>query len=156
MLEQRLDLMVFHPFPNPLYCAPLTALYAGMTKVLAKEVAAYNIRTLTVVLGTFNTSLGLNAKFGKTPLPEDYKGTMAENMITWLQSGKVPINGDKDKAMKAVYDVVVGHGIGSGNESEPLLLLGSDMVPRAKLVQDTLAHSLEVFGSFTNGVNIDK
>jgi hypothetical protein len=127
-----------------------------MTKVLAKEVASYNIRTLTVVLGTFNTSFDLNAIFGKTPLPEDYKGTMADNMITWLKTGKVPINGDKDKAMKAVYEVVVGQGAGSGKEAEPLLLLGSDMIPRAKLVQDGLVHSLEVFGEVTGNVNIDK
>ncbi|TVY13803.1 putative oxidoreductase [Lachnellula arida] len=163
MRQRRFGIIVNMSSGASLSGAPTMGPYAGakagldgMTKVLAKEIAAYNIRTLTVVLGTFNTSLGLNAKFGKTPLPKDYKGTMAENMITWLQSGKVPINGDKDKAMKAVYDVVVGHGIGSGNEAEPLLLLGSDMVPRAKLVQDTIAHSLEVLGRFTNGVNIDK
>ncbi|TVY34086.1 putative oxidoreductase [Lachnellula subtilissima] len=163
MRQRRFGIIVNMSSGASLSGAPTMGPYAGakagldgMTKVLAKEVAAYNIRTLTVVLGTFNTSLGLNAIFGKIPLPEDYKGTMAENMITWLKSGKVPINGDKDKAMKAVYDVVVGQGIGSGKEAEQLLLLGSDMVPRAKLVQDTFAHSLEVFGSFTNGVNIDK
>jgi hypothetical protein len=100
--------------------------------------------------------MGSNAIFGADPLPEDYHGTMSENMIKWLKSGSVPINGDKDKAMKALYDVVVGEGIGKGKESEPLLLLGSDMLPRAKLVQDMLAHSLEVFGEVTGNVNVDK
>lgn len=130
--------------------------YIGATRVLAKEVASYNIRTLTVVLGTFNTSFGINAIFGTNPLPEDYKGTAADNMIQYLKSGKVPINGDKDKAMQAVFEVVVGQGIGEGHEAESLLLLGSDMIPRAKVVQDALAQSLEVFGKITNNVSIEK
>jgi NAD(P)-dependent dehydrogenase (short-subunit alcohol dehydrogenase family) len=127
-----------------------------LTKVLAKEVAAYNIRTLTVVLGTFNTDMGANAVFGKVPLPDDYKETMSENMIKWVSSGKVPINGDKEKAMKAVYEVAIGEGAGAGNELEKFLPLGTDMTARVTLVRDALDHSLEVFGEVTNNVNLDK
>jgi len=92
----------------------------------------------------------------QTLFPEDYKGTAADNTIQYLKSGKVPINGDKDKAMQAVFEVVVGQGIGEGHEAESLLLLGSDMIPRAKVVQDALAQSLEVFGKITNNVSIEK
>ena len=80
---------------------------------------------------------------------------MSEKMIGFLKSGKVPINGDKDKAMKAVYDVVVGEGAGAGRENERLLPLGTDMTARLKTVQDYLAHSLEAFGHITNNVSID-
>ena len=108
------------------------------------------------MLGTFNTSFDKGASFGKQPLPEAYKGSTSENMIAWLKSGKVPINGDKDKAMKAVYEVVVGEGAGAGKEAEKFLPLGTDMTARVKLVRDSLEHSLEVFGDVTNNVGIDK
>ncbi|KAL8824772.1 MAG: hypothetical protein Q9170_008048 [Blastenia crenularia] len=142
---------------------PTMGAYAGgkagldaLSKILAKEVASFNIRILTVVLGTFNTNMGNAAVFSQNPLPEDYKGTFAEKMIQAISSGKVPANGDKDKAMKAVYEVIAGEGAGAGKESEKFLPMGSDMTARVKGLQDSLAHSLEVFGDISNNVNIDK
>ncbi|KAL8758838.1 MAG: hypothetical protein Q9199_001188 [Rusavskia elegans] len=128
----------------------------ALTKILAKEVALFNIRALTVVLGTFNTNFGNAAVFGKNPFPEEYRGSFSEKMIQAISAGKVPVNGDKDKAMKAVYEVVVGEGAGTGHEAEKFLPLGSDMTVRVKGVQDAFAHSLEVFKHVTNSVDIDK
>lgn len=136
--------------------SPNSNSFTGLTKVLAKEVASFNIRALTVVLGTFNTNMGNAAVLGKNPLPDDYKGSVAEQMIQFISSGKIVPNGDKDKAMKAVYEVVVGEGAGAGHEAERFLPLGTDMTARVKMVQDYLAHGLEVFGDVTNNVNIDK
>ncbi|KAJ5817431.1 Short-chain oxidoreductase [Penicillium robsamsonii] len=127
----------------------------ALTKILAKEVTPFNIRTLTVVLGTFNTNMPNSVVLGKTPLPEDYKGTFTEQVQGLLVSGKIKPNGDKDKAMQAVYQVVVGEGVGEGHQTEKLLALGSDMTPRLKGVQEYLGHALEVFGSVTNRVNVD-
>ncbi|KAI0108434.1 hypothetical protein F4814DRAFT_427928, partial [Daldinia grandis] len=62
----------------------------GISKVLANEVAPLGIRTLTVTLGTFNSNLA---------------------------RGKLQPNGDKDKAMKAFYEVVVGECVGKGCEA---------------------------------------
>jgi hypothetical protein len=124
--------------------------------MLAKEVAPWNIRTLTVVLGTFNTNMPNNVILGKTPLPDDYIGTFTEQVQQLLVGGKIKPNGDKDKAMKAVFEAVVGEGSGQGNEGEKLLPLGSDMTQRLKAVQDYLGHALEVYGSVTNGVDVDK
>ena len=93
---------------------------------------------------------------GKNPLPDDYNGTMSEKMIGFLKSGKVPINGDKDKAMRAVYEVVMGEGAGAGLESERLLPLGTDMTTRVKTMQGQLSHSLDALGHITNNVGIDK
>ncbi|RAL17392.1 SDR family oxidoreductase [Aspergillus homomorphus CBS 101889] len=142
---------------------PTMGVYAGakagldaLTKILAKEVDSCNIRTLTVVLGTFNTNMPNAVVLGKTPLPEDYKGTFTEEVQGLLVSGKIKPNGDKDKAMQAVYHVVTGEGDGQGLQNEKLLPLGSDMTPRLKGVQDYLGHALEVFGSVTNGVDVDK
>ena len=128
----------------------------ALTKVLAKEVAPFNIRTLTVGLGTFNTNMLNAVVLGKNPFPDDYKESASEQMIQLLKSGKIPVSGDKDKAMKVVYEVVMGEGAGAGLEAERFLPLGIDMTARVKLVQDYLAHSLEVFGDVGNSVNIDK
>ncbi|EKV16251.1 Short-chain oxidoreductase, putative [Penicillium digitatum] len=142
---------------------PTMGVYAGakagmdaLTKILAKEVAPFNIRTLTVILGTFNTNMPDSVVLGKTPLPEDYKGTFTEQVQGLLVSGKIKPNGDKDKAMQAVYQVVVGEGVGEGHQTEKLLPLGSDMTPRLKGVQNYLGNALEVFGSVTNNVDVDK
>ncbi|KAH8435090.1 uncharacterized protein LDX57_012719 [Aspergillus melleus] len=128
----------------------------GLTKVLAKELAPFNVRTLTVVLGTFNTNMPKAGLIGETPLPEDYRGTMAGQMLQVFTSGNFKPNGDKDKAMKALYEVVVGEGVGEGHEVERLLLLGSDMPPRAEGVQEYLGHAVEVFGAVAKGVNLDQ
>jgi hypothetical protein len=127
----------------------------GLSKVLAKEVAQFNIRVPTVVLGTFNTNFGNSIDWSKVVLPDDYKGSGADQMIQFLSSGKLKPNGDKDKAMKAFYNVVIGEGPGVGREAERFLPLGTDMATRVKMVQDYLAHSLEVFEEVTNSVASD-
>ena len=127
-----------------------------MAKALAKEVAPFNIRVLTVIIGGFNTNLGNSAAFGKTPLPDDYKGSVAEQMMKVIAAGTFPIKGDKDKAMKGFYQVVVGEGPGEGLEAERFLPLGTDMTARVKGVRDDLDHSLQVFPEITNNLNIDE
>ena len=74
----------------------------------------------------------------------------------YIQNGKMPWNGDKDKAMKAVYEVVTGTGVGVGREGDDFLPLGSDMTARVQTVQDYLQHGLDVFGEVANSVDIDK
>ncbi|KAI1646591.1 putative short-chain oxidoreductase [Daldinia loculata] len=130
----------------------------GVTRVLAQEVAPYNIRTLTVVPGAFNTNIANVTTPGKNPFPDDYRGSVSDLMLQILSGADLPgikfSLGDKDKGMKAVYEVVVGEGIGAGRESEPLLLLGSDMTARAKAVQQYLGHALEAFKDVTNYVDV--
>ncbi|KAI2778431.1 putative short-chain oxidoreductase [Daldinia loculata] len=128
----------------------------GISKVLAKEVALFGIRTLTVTLGTFNTNFANATIVGKNPLPDDYKDSVAEQMIQIMSSGKLQPNGDKDKAMKALYEVVVGEGAGKGREAERLLPLGQDMTLRLKGQLEYFGHALEVFGDVTDNVAVDK
>ncbi|AEO60336.1 hypothetical protein MYCTH_2309487 [Thermothelomyces thermophilus ATCC 42464] len=137
-----------------IYAAAKAAL-DGLSRVMAKEVAPFNIRVLTVQLGTFNTNMGNATILGKNPLPEDYKGSIADQMMQFMASGKFQGNGDKDKAVKAVYEVVVGEGVGAGREAERLLPLGRDLAARIKTVQDYYAHAIEVFGDICNNVYRD-
>ncbi|KAI0179311.1 putative short-chain oxidoreductase [Hypoxylon sp. FL1284] len=128
----------------------------GMSRVLANEVAPYNVRVLTVTLGTYNTGFGNATILGKAPLPDDYKGSVADQMMQFMGGGKFQGNGDKDKAMKAVYDVVVGEGPGKGNEAERLLPLGTDISPRVTAVRDYLGHALDVFGEVCDSMAVKK
>ncbi|KAJ5773243.1 hypothetical protein N7457_008139 [Penicillium paradoxum] len=111
----------------------------ALTKILAKEVAPFNIRTLTVVLGTFNANMPNSVVLDKTPPPEDYKESFAEQIQDLLVSGKIKPNADTEKAMQFVYQVVDGEGIGEGHQMEKLL-------PLRRGVQEYLGHALEVFG----------
>ncbi|KAK4243381.1 hypothetical protein C7999DRAFT_18257 [Corynascus novoguineensis] len=110
----------------------------GLSRVMAKEVAPFNIRVLTVQQGTFNTNMGNATILGKNPLPDAYKGSVADQIMQFMASGKFQGDGDKDRAMKAVDEVVVGERLGAGRESERLLPLGRDMATGIKTVQDYL------------------
>lgn len=78
-------------------------------------------------------------------------------MIQFTSSGKILPHGDKDMAMKAVYEVIVGKGAGARCKAERFLPLGTSMTARVvEVVQEHLAHGLEVIGDVTNNVNIDK
>ena len=127
-----------------------------MVKVLAKEVAPFNVRALTVSLGSFNTNMPNAIKTGKNSLPDDYKDSMADQVVHAFTRGKFVPDGDKDKAMQAVYDVVMGEGVGKGREGEKLLPLGRDLAARVKQVQDSMAQSMDVFGDICNSVYTDK
>lgn len=140
---------------------PLTVVSAhtGLSKVLAKEVAPFNIRVLTIGMGAFNTNMPNAVRPGghNAPLPADYRGSAAEQIMQLISGGKMVPSGDKDKAMRAVYELVVGEGrAGAGLEAERYLPLGSDMVTRVKEVRDYLQHSLDVFEDVGNSVGIDK
>jgi hypothetical protein len=77
-------------------------------------------------------------------------------MMEAIQSGKFVADGDKDKAAKAIYEVVVGEGVGVGRENEEFLPLGRDMIPRIELVRDRLVHTLDVFGDIAGNVHVEK
>ncbi|KAH6617841.1 hypothetical protein B0J18DRAFT_451256 [Chaetomium sp. MPI-SDFR-AT-0129] len=128
----------------------------GLSRVVAKEVAPFNIRLLTVQLGTFDTNMGNATVLGANLLPEDYKGSVSEQMMRILSTGAFKGDGDPVKAMRAVYEVVTGQGVGAGREAERLLPLGRDLKGRLKSVQEYYAHADEVFGEVCGNVYLEK
>lgn len=126
------------------------------TRILAKEVAPFNIRPLTVWIGTLNTNIGNSSTVAESPLPDDYRGSAAAQLMQALQMGKLPANSDKVKAANAIYEVVVGEGAGAGHEQERFLALGRDMLSRLELVRNQYAHTLEVFGEVCGSVHVDQ
>ncbi|XWW99771.1 hypothetical protein V2A60_007783 [Cordyceps javanica] len=127
----------------------------AMVKVLAKEVAEFNIRTLTVHLGSFNTNMPTAAAAGGAPLPEDYRGSVADRTIGVMRDGPFAARGDKDKAVRHIYEVAMGQGAGRGHEGEFFLPLGEEMPARIRLVRDRLDHCLAVYGDVCTSVGLD-
>lgn len=127
-----------------------------MSKVLAKEVAPFNIRVLIVSLGTLNTNMRNAAIVSRNPMPEDYKGSMTDSMLTNMSRGTFVPDGDKEKAVQAVYEVVMGEGVGAGHEGEGFLPLGRDLAVWLKQVQHQYMHSIEVFGEICHNVYVDQ
>ncbi|KAK4182846.1 hypothetical protein QBC35DRAFT_395168 [Podospora australis] len=137
------------------YAAAKAAL-DGFTKVLGTEIAPFGIRVLTVQLGTFQTNMGNAARIGATPLPEDYQGDHeVTQFFNGFFDGKFQPDGDGDKAMKALYEVVVGEGVGKGKEAERMLPLGREIPARIKLVTDGYQRALDAFGDICNNVYQD-
>ena len=133
---------------------------AGVTataRVLAKEVSAFNIRVLTFVLGTFNTEFNTKqAAFGENALPAEYQGSFAEKLMGAIRAGDFVPNGDREKAMSAVYEVIAGERQGVGREGEKLIPLGSDMISRLQGAAGTYHHAIEVFGGLAKSVDASK
>ncbi|AEO68702.1 ae113865-5732-4b63-aef8-62f18debdcf8 [Thermothielavioides terrestris] len=128
----------------------------GLCKVLGKEVAPFGVRVLNVHLGGFNTNMANATRAGgQSPWPEDYKGSLVEQFLFAITSGKFVPEGDPEKAMQAVYEVIVGEGVGAGREAERMLPLGRDIAARVKQVQDGYAHAMEVFGEVCNNVYLE-
>ncbi|KAK3994468.1 hypothetical protein QBC44DRAFT_286283 [Cladorrhinum sp. PSN332] len=133
------------------YAASKAAL-DGMSKVLAQEMEPFGVRVLTVQLGSFDTNMTNAARTGKLPVPEDYKGTLVDLITQQLTGGGFEPDGDAEKAAKAVYEVIVGEGVGEGKEKEVMLPLGRDMFKRLEKVRDGHARAMEVFGEVCNNV----
>jgi NAD(P)-dependent dehydrogenase (short-subunit alcohol dehydrogenase family) len=126
-----------------------------MSKVLAKEVAEFNIRVLIASPGGFDNNMPNATILGKNAMPEVYKGSVVDKTMTFLTAGLFKPEGDKYKAVKAIYEVVMGEGVGAGLEAERFLPLGRDLAARVKQVQDQYTHCMEGFGDVCNNVYIE-
>ncbi|KAK2024411.1 NAD(P)-binding protein [Colletotrichum zoysiae] len=131
----------------------------GISKVLAKEIAPFGVRVLTVALGTFNTNMGSGVKFASKPTPREYEGSEMEK-LTKLVAGAAtegfPFDGDHLKAAQVIYEVVTGTGVGEGKEAERVLPLGRDMAKRVSGVVEGWQRTMGVFGDVCNNVFIEK
>lgn len=124
-------------------------------RVLGKELANFNIRTLTVQLGAFATSFASAVTTAKTPMPEDYRGTMADTILSSMGSGTFKLDGDHVKATQVLYEMVTGEGFGAGKEDERVMVLGRDMWPMVEGVDRKWKHMMEVFKDVAHNVYVE-
>ncbi|KAI1468307.1 putative short-chain oxidoreductase [Daldinia caldariorum] len=127
----------------------------GITKTFHQEMQDFNVRVVLLHLGAFNTPMVTKvAAISKSIYPE-YKDTITEKFYTALSTGDFAIHGDHVKATQAIYDVVMGKGIGEGHEKEMILPLGRDLAERIREHRDRIDHMMEVFGEICNNVDVD-
>ena len=88
----------------------------------------------------------------QTPLPPDYANSTTLKKIEALAAGGFEPEGDAEKAVQAIYEVVMGEGVGKGHEAECFLPLGRDLAKRVRQVQEGYGHSMHVFGEICNNV----
>ncbi|KAK8003533.1 hypothetical protein PG989_003252 [Apiospora arundinis] len=127
----------------------------GISKTLAKEVAEFGIRVLQVYLGSFNTPMGRSTRMVEKPLDAEYENSLVSKTIDVFQQGQFQPKGDHKKAVRAIYDVMVGEGAGAGLGKEVQMMLGKDCAVRAIEVRDGLNHMMETFGRVCNNVDVD-
>ncbi|KAL8840229.1 MAG: hypothetical protein Q9170_001436 [Blastenia crenularia] len=154
----------YHPIRAVLPC--MRKRRSGMVVNISSGVSLEGTESMGAYAGTeagldvsvleYSTRLGSAAVAGMNNLPEDYSGSAVDGMIKTVFGGKLQAGSDKEKAVKAIYEVLVGEGVGEGRENERFLSLGRDISPRLKLVQDNIAHSVEVFGDVCNNVYREK
>ncbi|KEZ40147.1 hypothetical protein SAPIO_CDS9188 [Scedosporium apiospermum] len=117
-----------------IYAASKAALEA-VSKVLAKEVAEFNVRVLVVQLGSFNTSMPSASR--RSEFDAEYSGTMVDKITSMVSvDGTLKAVNDKVKGARAIYEVIVGEGVGKGLESEFLFPLGQDTLSFQNLAVD--------------------
>ncbi|KAL8381847.1 hypothetical protein RB595_005883 [Gaeumannomyces hyphopodioides] len=121
----------------------------------ALDVHEFNVRVIVVSLGGFRTNMANVARIGSVPLVDDYRGKEVAKIMDLMQSGKFVLDGDPEKAARAIVEVVTGTGVGEGHEGEMLLPLGRDVIPRCRLVRDRLDHALDVFEDIAGNVYAD-
>jgi hypothetical protein len=112
----------------------------------------FGVRVLLVCLGTFNTPMVSSVHNLSQPLDPDYAGTTTEQVLKVLTTGTFKVPGDHQKAVKVIYEVVMGEGVGEGREQEMLLPLGTAALETMK---GRLGHTMEVFGDICNNVKRD-
>lgn len=128
---------------------------AAVSKTLAQEVAEFGVRVLLVYMGAFNTPMAQSVPPVAQPLDADYADTAVERTVRVFAEGSLQPMGDHQKAVKAIYDVAMGQGVGRGLEKETQMVLGRDCAVRVGEVRDDLDHMMTVFDDVCNNVDLD-
>ena len=100
-----------------------------MTEGLTGELAAFGIRAILVEPGRFRTNFGANASVPSpgTGYDEAYKGTIVEQILTFLQT-MGPAPGNPDAAASRIYEIVTETGMAANDNAKDSARfpLGSD------------------------------
>ncbi|CAH0058193.1 unnamed protein product [Clonostachys solani] len=124
--------------------------------VMGKELALFNVRTLTIHLGAFDTPFASNSvRTTSNPLPSDYDGSIVAKVVGSVKQKFTP-DGDHKKATQVMYEMIMGEGYGKGKESERSMLLGRDMWACQQAAADKIMHKMNTFEAICNNVYLDK
>ncbi|KAL3958713.1 hypothetical protein ACCO45_006875 [Purpureocillium lilacinum] len=131
------------------------AVYAA-AKAALDGARPFNIRSLTVQLGGFDTNFTRALTRTAEPFPDDYAGSMVGKVLGSIEGANFQPDGDHRKAARAIYEVIVGEGVGRGKEAERVLPLGRDMGKMMDRVADATKHSMDTFRDVCDNVYLEK
>lgn len=106
-----------------------------MSQALAKEVAQFNFRILTVQPGAFTTNMMNAVMLNSQGISRHYKESKVGKFIGLFHAGNGPkfeAGGDVEKGCQAIFDVVTGTGKGVGKEKYLRLPLSVDCAERTR------------------------
>ncbi|KAH7013087.1 hypothetical protein EDB80DRAFT_638824 [Ilyonectria destructans] len=127
----------------------------GLIKILAREVSPFNIRTLTVHLGGFDTNFSYAVQISTQPFPEDYSGSATAKILESIQGANFKADGDHRKATRVIYEVAVGEGVGKDKEGERVIHLGRDMSERMSQVLLQMNNQMAAFDGIARNVYLE-
>jgi len=80
----------------------------GFSEALHAELKPLGIRVLLVEPGAFRSRFAGNLSVGSQDLPEEYKGTICEQMLQLVKDmgGKVRLPGDVEKGVQAIWGTI--------------------------------------------------
>lgn len=129
----------------------------ALLRVWAKELAPFGVRCLTVHLGAFDTNfVGASVSAGARPPPADYDDQVVSKVLGGLRPDSFAPDGDHRKASRAIYEMIVGEGLGEGKEDERVMYLGRDMWQLMERVAANTKHAMDTFENVCNNVYIEK
>ncbi|KAH6657220.1 hypothetical protein BKA67DRAFT_554609 [Truncatella angustata] len=163
MRERRFGIVVnissaaaVSPVPSMSIYGAAKAALDSAHRTLAVEMKDFNVRVLSVEPGVFDTSIIGALQFQTQPLEADYKNKPIDMMLS-LQKSKSHIpDGDTKKGVEAIYEVVVGEGVGTGHENEPVLPLGREAYQMFQNHITQWKQTMDVFGHICNNVYVDR
>ncbi|KAF8858430.1 putative short chain oxidoreductase/dehydrogenase [Acephala macrosclerotiorum] len=118
-----------------LYSASKFAL-EGFSEALYNEMKPFGVRVFLVEPGAFNSEFADKVKKHEMVMPDDYKGSVVEEVIRVVDEMKGEnTRNDVRKGVKAIWDVVTKTGLAEGMEEGFLRLpLGVDAAERWEVV----------------------
>ncbi|KAI9899022.1 hypothetical protein N3K66_005483 [Trichothecium roseum] len=129
----------------------------ALLRIWAKELAPFGVRCLTVHLGAFDTNfVGASVSAGARPPPPDYDDQAVSEVLGGLRPNSFAPDGDHKKASRAIYEMIVGEGLGEGKEDERVMYLGRDMWKLMERVAANTKHAMDTFENVCNNVYIEK
>jgi NAD(P)-dependent dehydrogenase (short-subunit alcohol dehydrogenase family) len=135
------------------YSASKAAVHT-LGETLAVELAPFGIKVLIVEPGAFRTE-GIYGQtyFTANPIPEN-DAMRAASMKVYASTGGTQ-NGDPDKAMEAVVDVVRGEGVAEGRPWPLYLALGDDAEEGIREKCAKLLQHLNDWGDVTRSMRFE-
>ncbi|KAL4947348.1 hypothetical protein BDW69DRAFT_118726 [Aspergillus filifer] len=126
-----------------LYAASKFAL-EGLSEALSREVAPFNINVLIVEPGAFRTNFLSAVQKTEAPLGQAYKGGPVDVVLGRFEAAAGRQRGDPGKAVRRVFEVLVGSGEAGNLKGNVLRLpLGPDCVERVEAKVERLRGDYE-------------